>query len=307
MLREKDIELQNDNHIMEMFLSSGNRSKYTARNYVRAIQQFREVMNDKSLHEITWKDIEAYKCGLISGKYSKSGRRLSAASIASLIAPLRSLYKWGDDPNIGIFKHNPTTAVRIPKVQVNSHNHFLTKKEVSRILHQLRSQGKRDYLIGLALVLLGLRVSELVSISWSDFHTDAAESSMWLTIVNGKGGRRRDVKVPQLLWSVLKDQYENNLKTTQANKRVFPLTIRQVERIIEQARNKIVLHKKVTPHWLRHTNATLALLHGATLQQVQHNLGHAQINTTQRYLHTVEQIEKAAPDFVEDSLREFLK
>uniref|UniRef100_UPI00384A7E78 tyrosine-type recombinase/integrase n=1 Tax=Effusibacillus dendaii TaxID=2743772 RepID=UPI00384A7E78 len=90
------------------------------------------------------------------------------------------------------------------------------------------------------------------------------------------------------------------------DQRIFPLTVRQVERIIQKAREQSNIQKKVSPHWLRHTNATLALLHGASLQQVQETLGHAQITTTQRYLHTVEQMKKAAPDFVEDYLKDIL-
>jgi integrase/recombinase XerD len=87
---------------------------------------------------------------------------------------------------------------------------------------------------------------------------------------------------------------------------LFPITSRQIQRIIREAGERCHLSKKPTPHWLRHTNATLALLQGASLQQVQESLGHSHINTTQRYLHTVEQLKKAAPDFVQDCLQEFI-
>lgn len=317
-LKIMEIELSNpgevtsdytDDQIINMFLASCNGSKYTVRNYKRAIDQFRSFIGLKSLREVTWRDLEVYKIGLVQGFCSKNSKPQAPASVASLIAPLRSLYKWGSDPNIGIFDKNPTTAVRTPKISVNSKNHYLTKNEVVRLLNQLEKQGIRDYLIGLTLILLGLRVSELTSIHWEDFHTDPSERSIWLTVMNGKGGKHREVKVPETLWRMINEyrlstQHEETRKDLQ---RLFPLTTRQVERIIQEAREHSKLGKKVTPHWLRHTNATLALLHGASLQQVQENLGHAQINTTQRYLHTVEQMKKAAPDFVEDSLKDFFK
>jgi site-specific recombinase XerD len=75
---------------------------------------------------------------------------------------------------------------------------------------------------------------------------------------------------------------------------------------MQKTRDQSGLTKEPTPHWLRHTNATLALLHGASLQQVQNNLGHAHMNTTQRYLHTIEQLNKAAPDYVEECFTDML-
>ncbi|KXG45100.1 tyrosine-type recombinase/integrase [Tepidibacillus decaturensis] len=301
------IQEYSDEQIISMFLTTTcHRSQYTRRNYSRAIDQFRQFITFKPLRQVTWREIEMYKIALEQGFLSKSCKPLAPAAVASLIAPLRSLYKWGSDSNIGVFSHNPTTSVHTPKVPINSKNHYLTKREVTYLLHQLKKQGERDYLIGISLILLGLRVSELVSIQWGHFHSDPTETSMWLTVLEGKGGKQREVKVPQTLWNMLSLHFQLQRKSQDPDQRIFPLTVRQVERIIQKAREESNIKKKVSPHWLRHTNATLALLHGASLQQVQETLGHAHITTTQRYLHTVEQMKKAAPDFVEDYLKDIL-
>ncbi|MEB3104098.1 tyrosine-type recombinase/integrase [Paenibacillaceae bacterium T2] len=299
-------EADSDEQIINMFLASSYRSKYTIRNYKNAINKFRNFIGNKSLKDITWKEIEVYKIGLVQGFFSRSNKPQRPATVAIYIAPLRSLYKWGSDPNIGIFDHDPTTCIRLPKITVNSKNHYLTKREVIYLLEQLRKQGFRDYLIGLTLVLLGLRVSELISIEWGHFHMDPEETSIWLT-VNGKGEKEREVKVPQMLWNLLK-QYSHNTKINKnsRDKQLFPYSVRLIEKVIQKAREKSNLEKKVTPHWFRHTSATLALLSGASLQQVQEYLGHSHINTTQRYLHTVQQIKKTASDYIEDYLKDNL-
>lgn len=264
-LKTMEIELSNpvednsdytDEQIVNMFLATCDGSKYTLRNYKRAIDQFISFIGLKSLRDVSWREVEVYKIGLVRGFCSKNSKPQAPATVASLIAPLRSLYKWGSNPNIGIFERNPTTCVRTPKISVNSKNHYLTKSEVTSLLNQLNTQGFRDYLIGLTLILLGLRVSELTSIRWEDFHTDPSERSIWLTVVDGKGGKQREVKMPETLWSKINEyrlssQQEKTRKDVQ---RLFPLTTRQVERIIQEAREHSKLSKKVTPHWLRNQN-----------------------------------------------------
>ncbi|MFB9274950.1 tyrosine-type recombinase/integrase [Cohnella cellulosilytica] len=299
-----------DDRIVEMFLAVCGYSSHTLRNYRRAIRLFREFIPHLSLREATWREIEAYKLGLMGGAACFSRKPLAPASVSALIAPLKSLYKWGSDANVGLFPHNPTSSIRLPQVRITSRKHYLTKGEVGSLLNQLQCQSLRNYLIGLSLVMLGLRVSELVAVQWGDFHTDPLGKTVWLNIKNGKGGKSRDVKIPVSLWPIFlnyraQTQQEDS-KRHPESAAVFPITARQIERIILDAGKQSIQAKKPTPHWLRHTNATLALLKGATLQQVQETLGHTHINTTQRYLHTVEQLNKAAPDFVEETLSDFI-
>ncbi|WP_018750756.1 tyrosine-type recombinase/integrase [Paenibacillus sanguinis] len=298
----------NDDKIVGMFISTCCTAKNTQRSYLRAISSFREFINYRRLNSVSWREIEAFKLYLQQRPNLVSRQALAPASIAASLAPLKSLYRWGSDASIGFFTSNPTSNVRLPMIQVTSHRNYLTKNEVGLLLGRLQQQGQRNYLIGLSLVMLGLRVSELTSMVWGDFQKDIMDSGVWLILQYTKGGRTRAIKVPEYLWKRFEAYAKHVSKQDHppAGLKLFPITTRQIERIIGKAGEQSGITKKLTPHWLRHTNATLALLGGASLQQVQETLGHAHINTTQRYLHTVDQIKKAAPDYVQDCLREFM-
>jgi site-specific recombinase XerD len=49
---------------------------------------------------------------------------------------------------------------------------------------------------------------------------------------------------------------------------------------------------------LRHTHGTLAIIGGATLNQVRSALGHSDIRTTQRYEHSAQALADTAADYV---------
>ncbi|MEM0208507.1 MAG: tyrosine-type recombinase/integrase, partial [Thermofilum sp.] len=58
-----------------------------------------------------------------------------------------------------------------------------------------------------------------------------------------------------------------------------------VERILKRLKKKAGITKRVTPHVLRHTFATLSLASGLDIREIQELLGHSSLNTTQIYTH----------------------
>lgn len=293
-----------DIELIERFLQTyQDRSPYTLRNYRRAIERFLKFIDPLRLNEAKWQHVEDFKLSLLKGENTRR-QPLSAGSVALHMASLRSFYKWGHDPNIGLLRQNPTTCVRMPKLQPDSRRRFLTTREIALLLGALKEDSHRNYVIGISMVMLGLRVSELLHIHWGDFYWDVLETTVWLSVRNGKGRKSREIKVPGSLWREIERMKMDGKEGAACP--LFTISVRQVERIIQLAGRRVGLSKPITPHWLRHTNATLALLNGASLQQVQESLGHAEIATTQRYLHTVEQLKKAPSDYVEDGLKDML-
>jgi len=80
----------------------------------------------------------------------------------------------------------------------------------------------------------------------------------------------------------LKD-YINKINT----ENIFPLSSRQVERIIKYIAKNAGISKKVTPHVLRHSLATTLLSRGVDIRYIQEILGHSSLNITQIYTHVV--------------------
>jgi site-specific recombinase XerD len=154
----------------------------------------------------------------------------------------------------------------------------------------------------------GLRAGELVHATLGSIEVDA-HGDHWLHVV-GKGSKAGKVVLPGLAHGVL-DRHlaQRGLPVTPAKwnpytpllgslegeagitpkrlwaivKRFFATTANVLGDTNPALAEKL---RRATPHWMRHTHATHALLRGAELTTVRDNLRHASLSTTSMYLHS---------------------
>ncbi|MEA3062965.1 MAG: hypothetical protein QOJ94_2746, partial [Sphingomonadales bacterium] len=131
----------------------------------------------------------------------------------------------------------------------------------------------------LILVSLGLRVAELVALRPGDFSPDNGALR-----VRGKGRRERCVfVVDSRLRSV-----SGSLAARGGEGLFSPggeWTTQAVRRRLRTLAAEAGIARRVTPHMLRHTCATLLLEDGVDLRVLQRLLGHENIATTALYAH----------------------
>lgn len=151
----------------------------------------------------------------------------------------------------------------------------LSQNEVTRLIQSTKNIKHR--LIIQILYSSGLRLNELINLKWQDIDLDRN----LIHIKRAKGKKDRIVMLSKKVKDVLNilDQ-ENYVFLTNRNKKYSSRTI---QKIIENARIKANIKKRVTPHSLRHSFATHLLENGTDIRYIKELLGHSDIKTTLIY------------------------
>lgn len=212
---------------------------------------------------------------------------LSPQSIARTLVTVRNLYKFLILD--GHMKYDPTVNVETPK-SWQTLPKFLTREEVERLLEEpdiTTDEGLRDRAMTELLYASGLRVSEMVNLTFGDVDLDKG-----LVTCLGKGSKERQVPVGRAAveWVRRYLPARRRLAGDVSHDRLFvgaggtPVTRQQYwRRLVDYGERAKLGH--ITPHMLRHTFATHLLEHGADLRSVQLMLGHSDVSTTQIYTH----------------------
>jgi site-specific recombinase XerD len=226
----------------------------------------------KPLAEIVLADLQAWDTSLVSDRSTSRTRRLAAA---------KSLLAFGH--GLGALPIDAGKALRLAKPTVTVADRILSEADVHRMVGAEQSPHRRALLR--LLYLCGLRASEAAALCWRDV-TPVGKGGE--ARILGKGAKLRTVGLPPALWRELMTL----TPTRQPNAPVVPngtghpLGRQAVHRAVRGAAKRAGIKLAVSPHWLRHSHASHALDHGAPPQVVQHNLGHASLATTTRYLHS---------------------
>jgi len=217
--------------------------------------------------------------------YLSGVRKLAASTVNVRLAALKGLVHHAGG-------RIETRGVR----QVQQPVETLTARELGRLVRAVENhQWGPEWmnLRNVALVALmaraGLRVGEVVALDLDD--VELYERSGWVTIRRGKGLKERraplSLRARKGLLAYLEARPEEvstpALFVTKNWKRPGA---RLVQLMVKSAAQRAGIEQEVTPHILRHTFATRFLEKGGDLATLRDILGHANLATTSRYLHS---------------------
>ena len=252
-------------------LERRNYSEKTTRYYLRFVERFAQHFG-KSPDKLGPEHLRRYQAYLLKE------RKLCPGTVENHVAALRFFFIRT------LNRHEFRQFLPYPKVRKKLPN-ILSGEEVARLIDASSSLFERTLLM--VLYGTGMRRAEVARLKIADIDSQR----MVLHVVNGKGGKDRDLPLsPALLetlrahWRWLKPRtYVFPSRMHRNSER--PITDKIVWRACTEAAKRAGLRKKVTPHLVRHSWATHLLEAGTDLRSIQLLLGHEDLEVTARYLH----------------------
>ncbi len=277
------------------YFSTRHRSAKTVTAYSADLKQFATALPKTiTLANIGPETIERWASDLMSAGYAPTSIRRKLASVTAFFN------YWVRRREL---ERSPLWQLRLDLGGKRPLTRVLSREEIDSLIAEARAadtglctqvggrMGRaflalRDYALVELMFATGMRVGEVAQLTAEDLLEDKRS-----VVVKGKGERHR------LAFLIDDRSRDVLLRYTQAREglascralflNVFgcPLSPRGIARVIANLARRAGITRRVTPHMLRHTIATLLLSNGADIRIVQEFLGHSSISTTQRYTH----------------------
>jgi len=232
------------------------------------------------------RDVDAYAAFLANTPNPHTGRPLAPASLARRLSAIASWYGYLLDAKQ--VTANPCVRVRRPKIDKDMTTTVgMSAIEAIALRSVAGSDTRLSSACGVALAAflldLGARVSEVCRADIADLGHDSGHRTVRLRM---KGGKSRIRAVPPALNTALAaylgDRTEGTIFLNRDGQRI---NRDEVAGFVTRCARAAGLAgwEKITPHSFRHAWATIARERGASLEERQYALGHADPRTTQRY------------------------
>ncbi len=263
-------------------------SQHTLQAYAADLADFRKWLPaNQDISDVVENTLKEYLADMIGE------RKLATATVRRRFACLRAFFRHAADgqefPDPFVkWKPKLLRRKRLPRT--------LSRGEITSLLSSfqpgLPPAGKRfkGYLPTAVrlMVCTGIRVGELCKIRIDDVSPDGSAFR-----IQGKGSRDRVAYIsdPALrvdLCELVKSRGKANdscaaLFLNRRGSTMKPQSIRS--KLRRYAESQAGLARRITPHMLRHTAATLLIESGVDIRFVQRMLGHSSIATTEIYTH----------------------
>jgi len=234
-------------------------------------------------HYLTWthnRDIDPLRVDRATlDVYKLAMCDYTASTVARRLAAVHSWFEYATD--LGAVTANPVARVKRPKCGPN-HVRLTPALSVTEVSAMVAgATSSQDRALVLLLATTGMRVSECLQLTADSITTERGHHVVTTT---GKGGKHHRAPLAPLVLDALTD-----LGHVRGRGPLFmgadgePLTRFGACRILARLARRAGLGKTVTPHMLRATAITNALVAGVPLHVVQAMANHADPKTTSRY------------------------
>ena len=287
---------------MQRLVIDGLNSKHSKAMYGKAIDDFLTWREDNGGGPFVKAQVQAYKAHLLEGTdYAPSTINLRLSAIRKLASEAAD--NGIMDPvlaqGVQHVKGVKTSGVRTGNwLTLNQAQRFIRTPDLTTL------KGLRDRAILAIMIGAGLRRSEVAKLTFD--HIQMRDARWVIVDLIGKRKRVRSVPIPA--WA--KAAVDEWTKTANIDEgRIFrsvnkgdnisgpDLTPQAVADVVKEYA-AVCGFDNLAAHDLRRTFAQLADKGGSDLQQIQLSLGHASVQTTERYLNKSQDLKSAPCDFI---------
>jgi integrase len=183
---------------------------------------------------------------------------------------------------------------------------LMTDSELQRLITALDSDPARTACLVIKWCLYtACRKGEALHLSWSDVNRD---NNTWtIQAANAKSKKRRVVPLNSGALAILDELIAGNDSEYVFRNSKNGERLQSVDKIFQRVRKSAGLDGcGIVIHSLRHMGASMMLASGADLATVRDVLGHANISTTEKYLHSSGQSLRSGAAGIEDYLEKAL-
>ena len=223
----------------------------------------------------------------------------------TIMAVLSAFYDYLVDEDLVL--ENILEALPVPKTPPPEAD-FLNEEELQKFFQAVVDTSSecvvdRNLLVVTCLAGLCLRVSEVSGLRLQDLDISSRPGAIR---VHRKGGKESRIPLNEDIRDLLDrwlEQRENwagkDGPWLFLSTRGGQLSVRQIQTMVRKALEHAGLVKRrMGPHLLRHSGASRYLMDGTDVRTIQALLGHSNLSTTSRYVHTTAKaLEKAVGSF----------
>lgn len=273
---------RNDVELLNVWLKShADGSPHTVRAYRRVGQRFLAalVAAGVDLRSATVEDVQT---ALEALRAKPGGSAVKPATVNTYVAIVKSLLGFAH--RVGFTRFSAAPLIKLKRAPRQIAQRILGEVDIAMLIRAARP-GRDRLLLELGY-FGGLRVSELVSLTWAQvIRRDSGEAQLEIV---GKGSKTRQVLIPAAIAARLLASRGGAPATAPvfgSLRHQGGLSERAVNYIVKDAAERAGINSAASVHWLRHAHASHAIDNGAPITLVSQTLGHADLKTTSVYAH----------------------